>query len=190
MSRIRVVGLALVAVFAFSAVVAASASASSFLASKEGLLLGKASGPQKFITSAGEVECKALRAHGKVVSTQALKQKVTVEYTNCKAFGALTAVVSGAEYEFNADGTVAILNTIAVSGNGCTVKVGSEGNGNLSEVSYVNSGGLTIIKSKVTLILYLTTAGCPGGAKHLRNGSYSGNATSELHGGTVKWDQE
>lgn len=117
--------------FAMSVAGVASASAAEFNASKAGLLSAKvvagAAGKQVFKTSAGNVECTALTAEGKIAEGKKQTQNATVKYENCTAFGD-EATVSLAEYEFNANGSVKVLKAITVEAEvegvtECTVTV-------------------------------------------------------------------
>ena len=194
MQRLKVVGLALAAVFAFSAVAVASASAHEFEASKEGELNGKAvaGNVHKFKTKAGTVECKVANvvgANSKVVAPLKKEtQEVEVEYKECTAFGA-KATVTNAKYLFNANEKVTVKNTVKVEAAGCTVTVEPvAANENLGTVSYANlAGGKLEVKAKVEKVTYKTSAFCLGGAGTFADGLYEGNEEVELVGGTLKW---
>jgi hypothetical protein len=190
MKRIRFMGLAIVAVFAFSVVGVASAAAHNFEASKTGELKGKALNTHTFKTNAGTVECKKADATGTVAEPLVKETQVAkVKYSECKAFG-VNAEVSEAEYEFNANESVSVIGkTITVKAGLCTVTVEPvAANAKLKTVTYANlAGGKLEVKSNVEKITYKTNAGCVGGAGTFANGHYEGNEEVELVGGTIKW---
>src|SRR6266566_6121728 len=148
MTRIKIIGLALAAVFALSAATAASASAAHFEASESSNLLAKvvtgASGEQVFTTKAGKVVCKALKVKaGKSTAGKVETQLATISYENCTAFG-LTATISEAEYLFHAGttpgtGTVDVEKAITIKAAGCEVKVPAQKG--LGKITYKNVGG-------------------------------------------------
>jgi hypothetical protein len=185
MKSIKVWGIALVAVFAFSAVAVANASASQFEASKEGTLTGHALNNQVFTTGGGgEVTCTIAKTSGTVTELVATHQKVKVEYEGCKAFG-VTVKVSPAEYDLFANGEVDILNTITINATVCKVIVNGTENQNLTSVGYANNAGKIIEESTVTGITSKVEGfGC-GSASN--KGTYTGNNEVELEGGTLKF---
>jgi len=189
MNRIRLVGLALVAVCAIGVTTAASAGASTFLllGATTGKILGKALATQKFITTAGAVECTALTAAGEVNGTHLLTVKATITYTNCKAFG-LSATVSPAEYEFSADdGMVTILKTITIKATGCLVTV--PGGQLLSTIQYLNNKpnpGEIEIEPNVTSIKSRGTGAACEYAEEAK-GTYTGNSLVAVDPGTIEW---
>jgi hypothetical protein len=176
MKRIKLVGILLVVMSAIGIMITSSASARVFLFIGTGTLLGKALATQKFVTHAGTVECTALTLTGTVPSLKTLKQKVTVSYTGCKAFG-LAATVSPAEYEFNADGTVAVLKAITIKATACLVTVPS--GQTVGVIKYLNKPvGHVEIEPEVTGI---TSSGVGAACEYAveSNGTYTGN--SDLH---------
>jgi hypothetical protein len=206
MQRLKVLGLALVAVFAMSAV--ASASAHEFVASKTGSLAGKALNVHKFKTNAGTVECTTATPKGSVAALKTETQEVEVEYSGCTftVFGTKKATVTpNPKYLFSANEWVSVLNpsttpiVIEVEGTGCNIKVSgsSTSNHELKEVKYVTKEvereieGKKVkvkdleVKSKVSGITYTTTNGlCGSGGT---NGTYEGNEEVELVGGSIEW---
>jgi hypothetical protein len=184
MKRIKFVGLALVAVCAVSVVVASSAGAHVFEASKAGLILGKALATQKFLTHAGLIECTSLTAHGTVTSLKTLKQVAIISYSGCKAFG-IAAKVSPAEYEFNADGSVVVLKTITVTATGCTVTV--PGGQTLSTLTYTNkpAGEIEIVPNVTGITSSGVGAACEYASESV--GTYTGASLTQLDGGSLTW---
>jgi hypothetical protein len=195
MKRIKIIGLAIVAVFAMSVVGVASASAHEFVASKTGKLTGKALNTHVFKTKAGNVECKKatlpVSAVNEVKELKAKTQEVEVKYEECKAFGFVSAEVSNAKYLFSAETTknASVKNTVTVKASTCTVTVEPvTANQELEKVSYANlTGGTLEVKAKVEKVTYKTSAGCTSGAGTFTDGLYEGNEEVTLEGGTLEW---
>jgi hypothetical protein len=191
MLRVRTIGLALVAVFAMSAIAASAASAHEFIGSPVGgAIVGKATTNQVFKVNAGETVCTEAAASGTVAAEKAEKQVVKVVYSGCKAFGQPVKITE-AEYEFNANGSTAVINktiTITVEGLGfgCTVKVAPTSNNKLETITYKNSGTTKLItEANVKTITYTTSGGfCSTGGS---NGTYTGNVETGVTGGSVQW---
>ena len=186
MHRVGMVVRALVGVLALLALAAGSASAHEFVASKAGTTKDKQLNVQKFKTSGGLFECKKESSEGSVTAGS---QKVTIEkvkYTECTAFG-FAVVVSEAEFEFNAEGTVTFKKLVKMELPlaECEVTLPTIGNANLKTVTYKNNAGKVEIKSLYKNMTYGATGGSCGepGA----NGEYSGNSEVELVGGTLEW---
>jgi hypothetical protein len=186
MHRVGMVGRALVAALALGVLGAGSASAHEFVASKAGATKDKQLNAQKFKTSAGLFECKKESSEGSVTAGS---QKTTIEkikYTECTAFG-FVVNVSEAEYEFSAEGTVAIkkLVTMEVPLAECNVTLPTAGNGALKTVSYKNNTGKVEVKSLYKNMTYGATGGTCG--EPGINGEYAGNSEVELVSGTLEW---
>jgi hypothetical protein len=187
MHRVGIVGRALVVAFVLGALAAGSASAHEFVASKAGTTKGKQLTVQKFQTSSGIFECKKETSEGTVVAGS---QKIAIEtfkYTECAAFG-FGVNVSETEFEFNAEGTVAIkkLVTMEVPLAACEVTIPTTGNSALKSATYKNlTGGKVEVKSLLKSMTYGTTGGSCG--EPGKNGEYNGNAEVELAGGTLEW---
>jgi len=186
MHRVGMVGKALVAALALGALAAGSASAHEFVASKAGTTKDKQLNVQKFKTNAGVFECKKEASEGSVTAGS---QKVTIEklkYTECTAFG-FVVNVSEAEFEFNAEGTVAIkkLVTMEVPLGECSVTLPTTGNGALKTVSYKNNSGKVEVKSTYKSMTYGANGGLCG--EPGMNGEYNGNSEVELVSGTLEW---
>lgn len=192
MRTLKIIGVAVLAACALSVVVVAPASASVFLASAAGaLILDNQLNTHKFSTDGGVIECTKVKSHGITLALSAKSQVETVLYSGCKAFGS-GVTITPAEYQFNADNTVSVLNTIvvtSVTGN-CTVKV--EPNQRLKTVLYLpdpNNSSALNIKVEVTGILYLNSGGICGPPGLLHNGTYSGESLAFLDGGgKLAWD--
>src|ERR1700733_5494715 len=162
MRTIKIIGLAVVAVLALSAVTASGAFAEEFIASKEGNLKGKALNTQKFKTGSGAtVECTKAEPTGKVTKLKATEQEISVKYSSCSVLTFGEASVSLADYTFFVPGLVSILNAsgspiiILAKGLGveCEVEVkGGQMLGSATEIKYVNKSGKIELQSKVTKI--------------------------------------
>ena len=197
MRLVKILGVALVAVFAFSAMAATGASAHVFEWSSAGLkLLASADGPQLFITLAGHLVCNKLLGNGVLEAAVTETQKVTVLYEECTvSVNAVTAKPDEpilTEYEFNANGTVKILKHVTIlaklAGLPCTILVLPSGA--LSTVKYdnINSNTEILVLSHVQEILTdATGAGCAKQYKNERDALYRGNAFVKVDGGQTKW---
>jgi hypothetical protein len=171
MSRnIKVLGLALVAMLAMSAVVASAASATAFNFKSETVptqLTGKQhAGNDVFTTDAGKVECTEATYLGEQTVSPVNNVSVVPTYTGCTAFGfANTPIdVNGCSYKFTAitkeagnfEGAVDIIcpagKVIEVTAFGCTVTIGSQTG--LKKVTYTNVGAGTT--REVTVDVNLT----------------------------------
>jgi opacity protein-like surface antigen len=193
MNRIRVIGLALVALFSLSAV--ASASAHEYNAKSTPVV---AKGENHTFT-AGEatITCKKAEfTYGGAVGKFGTI-KVTPAYKECKVLGVnATVTVEGAEYEFGApkeikanefSGQVSI-----VGASGAKIKIVTKILGETCEVTFgtqaiagegtkfINNGGKTggEVKAKVEGAAYKSNNKCFGFVgKEGTNGKYEGNAT-------------
>jgi hypothetical protein len=185
--KLKVLGLALVAVFALSAVASAAASAHTF--SSEGNVNTKISGSQEgtntFTVEGTAVECSTAK-FAVVGETSSPSETVVVhpEYSGCKAFSFLSATVTttGCNYTLNAAGTVTIgctgTNKITIVGGTCEATVGSQGP--LSGIAYEN---ITGSPSTVKVTANVTTVGvtktkdgiaCPFSGTGSATGTYAG----------------
>jgi len=157
MSRnLKALGLALVACFAVSAVVASAASAEAYSFKAETVpttLTGNQhAGNDVFTTDTGTVSCNIATYEGTQTVTPTNSVTVTPSYGECKAFGLFNVPidVNGCQYQFtvgtkvsgNFEGTVDVVcpsgKQIEVTAPGCTVTVKSQNN--LGKVTYTNIG--------------------------------------------------
>jgi hypothetical protein len=201
MQRIRVLGVAFVALFAFSAIAAAGASAHKFTTSVEKtLFLAVADGEQTFVTLAGTLKCTELKGDGKAEELSALAQKAIVEYKNCKAITSHFSVKPNepivAEYEFNADGDVKVLapiTIVATLGTKCTITV--PGGQLLFTIKYdpKPKTAVLVLANVTNIETSAKGAGCTEeyetSAANAKTGTYVGNAETfaEL-GGEIGWE--
>jgi hypothetical protein len=192
MKRIKIIGLAIVAVFAFSVAGVASASAHEFVASTTGALEAEALNNQVFTTAGGKVTCTKLKLEqpSEVTVLKAKEQTVKVVYEGCTAFLA-TAENIKAEYTFSAEGTVKIDKqiTIKVPSIGCESIVPAQGP--LSAITYANltRNAHEGIEEKAN-VSAITSEG-KGGCAYAKEskGTYTGNSFVWLkNGGSLKWE--
>lgn len=205
--NLRLLGLALAAVFALTAVAASAAMAEEFHSEKETTtLLGKQTETHKFVTSVGTVTCEVAEFKGTVTGTKKAENdfanpEVTIHptYEKCKLSGIninVTVTTTGCNYRFynvaTKSGPVDVVcetgKEITVAGTGCTVKV--PGQTGLKTVEYANEGtgtGRTVkVTAKVTGIKY-TTSGFLCGTSSKENGEYSGPTKVEGVGPVGIW---
>ena len=146
MSRnLKVLGLALVAAMALSAVVASAASAQAFNFKSEAsptTLTGKRHGTNKeiFETDGGTVTCNEAIYHGQTNVTATSDINITPTYSNCTAFGFVSVPIDteGCSYTFttltkegsNFEGAMHILcpggKSMRVTAPGCEVTIGEQ----------------------------------------------------------------
>jgi len=155
----------------------------------------------KFITTAGSVECEKATYHGTISEKTTSTVTVTPSYTNCTVFGILThepVHMNGCTYQFHVDpgntnvttGTVDILcpvgKEITVTGgsggtNKCVVHVPAQNN--VGGVTFSNVGSLpnreVHVAVNITTLKYSHTKGtglgaCTAGSAV--NGKYEGTA--------------
>jgi len=157
MSRnLKALGLALVASFAMSAVVASAASAEAYSFKADTVpttLTGNQhAGNDVFTTDTGTVSCNIATYEGTQTVTPTNSVTVKPSYGECRAFGLFNVPihVNGCEYKFTAgtkvsgnyEGTVDIVcptgKFIEVTAPGCLVTVGAQNN--LGKVTYTNIG--------------------------------------------------
>jgi hypothetical protein len=107
MRNLKILGLALVAMFAMSVVMATAASADEFTAEKyPASLVGAKDSTfvDEFNTTTGIVKCETPSYTG-TVKESATSVSVTPSYTGCTAFGfPATIDVNGCQYKFNVNG--------------------------------------------------------------------------------------
>jgi len=184
MKRIRLLGLALVAVFAMSAVAASGASAfTTFEAETYPVKIkGTQTNTQEFAVNSGSIQCKKATFEGSASGASAtLKVKPKYEECTFAALGAATVEMNGCEYNLHAAGTVDVEcetgKKIVVKAATCEVKVGSQSG--LGGISYLIKGsGKTReveVSSEVKTIAYEESSGlgCLTPGAHT-NGVYKG----------------
>jgi hypothetical protein len=176
MLRTRVLGLALVAVFALSAIAASAAMAEKFHAEKAPVkLTGTQLEAHVFKAQAGTISCSKASFSGESLSTAVAELNITAAYSECTFLGVVGVPVEmgGCSYQFlepsAKKGKVSVVGTectltakpIKFTAAGCTVKIAKQAN--LGTIEYVNkgtgSGRQVEVIPDVTGITY-TQSGC------------------------------
>lgn len=199
MHKLKVLGLAFVAIFAMSAVAASAASAATFMS--EGNVNAKVSADQIsgeehiFSVEGNKVECETAHfATAGFVASPSEKITVHPEYSGCTAFGFVNATVetTGCDYVLNANGPLAVscsgTSEIVITASTCQAKVASQSLA--SGLSYTNNGGGTVtVSANVSGITATKTKDgflCPfSGTGTVSNATYTGGtiASGEAEGG-------
>jgi hypothetical protein len=185
--KIKMLGMALVAVLALTAVAASAASAASYTASAypttatgEGAL-----GNDVFTTEAGKLECKT---HFEA-SMKEKRTDLTVKerFSECRAFGFLNVVRSDCTYTFT-EPTVTSADTYhaatdivnapcTMAAGTCKVTFPTQGPLSSVEITDDTASGDVTIKANVSGIKYTVTEdgfGCPfGGTGEKTGGTYT-----------------
>lgn len=187
MSRVRVPLLLTVLVAVFAVSVTSAFGSTEFIQKpmKAGNH-GKALGNQVFKTKAGEVICASLVSTGGSIQEKSAVAFQEVKYEKCKAFGIIGATISPAQYEFNANGKTAVLNTITIKAGECEVEVSTEGNKELGTNAFEDSGSNIKIKAAQKGITYKVNkngGGLCGTTGKFTDGVYSGEAETETYTG-------
>lgn len=191
MQRVKIMGLAIVAMLALSGLAVSSASASLFLFHPTGKILGEATNTQVFEANGTKFECKKATFSGTATALRALTVLVEVIYTECSTPLAGLVEVSPAQFILNADLKVAVENTVKVTvpAAGCSLSIGPAGNQELNSVHYATEGADLKINALAKGITFTTTGGecVPPGT----NATYNGQAKimSGATGGVVRWDK-
>jgi hypothetical protein len=191
MTRTRISGLAAMAVLALGIFGAAPASAHEFIAKP---VKGKVEGVQKgghvFNLNAGKITCTKVTSTGEVMAEISKVTKENMKYSGCLAFG-FEAKVSEVKFEFNAEGTVKLENTVTieVAEAGCHVTLAPAGNEKLSTITYANKGTTEIeVSAAAKNIHYEASGGMCGqeGAKET-NGEYNGKSVVKVKEGSIQF---
>jgi len=190
--NLKALGLALVAVFAMSALVAGVASAAEFHSEVETTTIkASQSNTHLFKTTAGEVTCLSATFEGKQTTKTASSITVTPTYKECHInfFGSkvsATVNMNGCDYTLYAAGTADITcptKEAEVVAAGCTIKVA--GQTGLSSVSYSNIAKHIDINASLGGIKY-SHSGFTCGTGSGTAGTYNGTTTAEGNGGAAK----
>lgn len=202
--NLKALGLALAAVFAMSAIVSSSASASTafHFTGPAGVTSVKAAqvGTDVFTTDSGKVSCLHATYAGSVTGPTAASIKVTPTYSECHIIVLFTFSVTihtnGCEYVFKPvtktaggvyEGTVDIEcpvgKQIVVTAPGCQITVGSQTGLKTVTFKEVGAGATTEVEvnANLTGIDYVedNTGGfCENNGKTTTNGTYVGKALS------------
>ncbi|HEU5104276.1 MAG TPA: hypothetical protein VFU11_00390 [Solirubrobacterales bacterium] len=184
--KLKSFGLALVAVFALTAVGAGAASAAEFHSTSAGST--KISATQTtthlFTSTAGEITCEKATFTGNQTTATTTSVEIAPVYTGCHMiiFGSTIAVsiaTNECKYRLNASGTADIVcpvgKAFTVTGAGCTLTVGAQTG--LKAVTYTNSGSDIAINTNLSGIKY-NHSGFTCGTGSGTNGTYKGTTTA------------
>jgi hypothetical protein len=145
-------------------------------------------GSQVFASGTGTVTCTGAMGNGTASSAEALTQVIKVTYSGCEfssSIGKGAATVSEAEYEFSADETVKVLNTITIKASFCTVTVKPQGP--LSKVEYKNVGAAPSREiEEITKVTGFTEESALCG--NSTTGTYTGSSMVKAEKGEVFWN--
>jgi hypothetical protein len=185
MQSIRRVGLVLLtaSVLIAGSAVAVSASGGEFVSSTTGKTKSKQSDAQVFKTGAGTIECSKVTGTGEVKEGKTTTHKEVLTYSGCEGFGTVLSV-SAADFEYNANGSAKLENTVTVSSEslGCNVQIEPQ---TLESIGYSSSSGKVTAEANVSKIHSKGSGGECGGNN--TEGSYTGNIKAEIEGGTLEW---
>lgn len=185
MQRISLFGAVLLAAFAIAGVsaVAVSASGHEFIVSKTGKTKSKQLDAQILKTGAGTIECSTVTGTGEMKELKSVTHKEVLTYSGCSGFG-VAITVSPADFEFNANGSAKLENTVEVSSEslGCEVLIEPQ---TLEDISYTNASGKVTAAADVTNVHSKGTGGDCGGKN--TEGTYMGSIQAEAASGTVEW---
>ncbi len=189
MRLLKTFSVSLVAVLALGAISVTGASAHEFEASATVLALLKSHGPQLFKLGVVHLACASFNAHGSISLLKTKTEVVTGSYTGCSsAMGTVTEPIN-TEYEFNAEGTVAILKpikvTIVAAGLKCEVTISAQSG--LKTITYNNIGSEILMFAKVAEISS-TGAGALCTYATDKTGIYTAGVLFKIeNGGVIKW---
>jgi len=192
--NLKVLGLALVAVFAMGAVVASSASATSFhfnSAADHTIINGSQIGLHKFATTAGEVTCEEANFSATTTTKTETDVTITPVYSKCHInfFGSkvsATVAMNGCQYTLTSHQTVAGVTTPAtihlvnctkaaeVVAAGCTIKVNT--GQTLGGQTITNGVGDIVLTTNTSGITY-SHSGFTCGTGSGTTGTYKGETT-------------
>jgi hypothetical protein len=183
--KLKTLGVALVAVLALTAVAASAASAANYTASSYPTT-GTGTSPKgndTFTTEAGNVEC-ASHFQG-TLTEESSSLTVTPTYTECRAFGFLSATVSmgtcdylftaptgsGDSYTAPVDVTCVktgvepkVVHPIVITAGTCEAQINAQSPGGVVNITNNTAAGDVFVQSAVTGVAYTVTKdgfGCP-----------------------------
>jgi hypothetical protein len=184
--NLKMLGLAVVAALALTAVVASAAQAASFHSEAETTsLTGTQTGNHVFNAAGAKITCKNATFTGTQTGTVANDVTVGASYKNCSfLFFNVNVNMNGCEYTFHSNNTVDVVGAackgITYEGAGCKVVVGAQSG--LSTVGFATAGAgssRTInVSPNVTGIKYTSSGLCPENGTNLTNGKYESGPTN------------
>lgn len=171
--KLKVLGIAFVAVFAMSAIASAAASAADFSSTSgtgSTILEGTQTTSNVFKvtqpagTTVAEVHCTTAKFTGTVTGNTVEQVTAHPTYSGCEAspFGSATVTTTGCNYILHAAGTVDVEcesgKNITIAAPGCTITVGAQTG--LASVSYTNSGSPSTVNVKTNVSgIHYTSSG-------------------------------
>lgn len=192
----KALGLALVAMFAITAVFSSAASAQFESEAESTTLSVSGNAMQSFKTSAGSettVECTTVQVDGTVASKATTTVRVTPTYSSCEKFLGIAVEIdeNGCHYDFNLadNATSGSVNLECPSATGIEITVGNtcryeiDSQSSLGTITYANKGTSSTreveLQPNVTGITSTRTTSdfpflCPNGSA---TGTYTGNST-------------
>jgi hypothetical protein len=190
--KLKVIGVAALAVLAVSAVSPSVAQAEFTSAVEDTFLKGEQKTTNVLTTASGEVKCTTATFEGTMKGTAAgglgftsQTAKVHPTYSGCTAFGFAAEInTNSCEFELTAEGKVSVLNcpsTAPIKINipiaGCNITVANQGP--LSGVSYSNEGSPSsiLVTETVTGITFTSSGGACGSSSS--NGKFTGSALTK-----------
>jgi hypothetical protein len=188
----KILGLAIVAALALTAVMASAASAANFTAASYPVKIsGTQSESHKFTVGGGTVTCTTATFAGEATAASAT-QTIVPSYSNCTAFGFVGATVTGfsstgCDYTFYAGGNVDLdcaSGDVQIDAGTCTVTLQAANNQNLSKNTYTNdkptAGKVTVDTAVGGIHANVTSGfGCPVAGGTYSNGTYTGTTVME-----------
>jgi hypothetical protein len=188
----KILGLAIVAALALTAVMASAASATNFTAASFPVKIsGTQSSAHKFVVAGGTVTCKVASFSGEATAPSET-QTINPIYDECTAFGFVGATVTGfssttCDYKLFASGSSNLeckSGDVQIDAGTCTVTLQNQTG--LTKTTYVNNASGTVTAThNVTGIHATVTAGfgCPIGPPETKitytNAEYTGTTTLE-----------
>ena len=188
--NLKTLGLAVMAMFALTAVAASAAQAIEFHSEIENTTITastEAGSNSVFDAAGASISCASGTFTGSQVAKTSPTLTVTPAYSGCTFLEVLNVPVNmnGCQYTFSANGEVAVTGesctAITFEAKLCKVEVGKQGN--LKEVTYTNAGTGTgrdvTVTPHVTGITYTSSGLCPKNGTFSDGNYTSGNATAK-----------
>ncbi|HWL49356.1 MAG TPA: hypothetical protein VNT92_05720 [Acidimicrobiia bacterium] len=189
--NLKALGLAVVAVFAMSALTASAAMAgtTSFHSNADHTTItGEQEGTNTFSVNAGTIHCSTATFSGTSSATTTQEITIAPSYSGCKITAITletveaTVDMNGCHYLLTSSGQVHVTcpsAPIRVTSPICTVTVHPQ---TVNSVDYTNTGSgtttATTVESTASSIKYTQSAICPGGGGEASNGVYAGSVTT------------
>lgn len=184
--NLKVLGLAVVAALALTAVVASGAQAAEFHSETTPTnLTGTSTGNHVFNAAGAKITCKNATFTGQQTGLVTSEVTVGATYSNCSfLFFNVNVNMHGCEYKFHSNNSVDVVGGsctgITYEGAGCKVVVPAQSG--LSTVGFATAGSgssRTInVSPNVTGIKYTSSGLCPENGTNLTNGKYESGPTN------------